>query len=79
MYAYISSIWEAASSQPIVIIFGMFSDLAVIINCAKFQNDRSKGFLSGGCLKMAWSHRQANSSVTLCLALTRLHVIIRLL
>jgi hypothetical protein len=35
----------AAPNQPIVIIFGMFSGLADVINCAKFQNDRSRGFV----------------------------------
>jgi hypothetical protein len=39
MYAYISHIREAASSQLIVTTFGMFSGLADVINCAKFQND----------------------------------------
>jgi hypothetical protein len=37
-------IWGAAPSQPIVTIFGTFSGLADVINCAKFQNDRSRGF-----------------------------------
>jgi hypothetical protein len=31
-------------SHLIVTIFGMFSGLADIINCAKFQNDRSRGY-----------------------------------
>jgi hypothetical protein len=44
IYAYISPIWGAAPTHPIVTIFGMFSGLADIINCAKFQNDRSRGF-----------------------------------
>jgi hypothetical protein len=44
IYAYISPIWGAATSHPIVTIFGMFSGLADVINCAKFQNDRSRGF-----------------------------------
>jgi hypothetical protein len=44
IYAYISPIWGAVPSQPIVTVFGMFSDRADIINCAKFQNDRLRGF-----------------------------------
>jgi hypothetical protein len=31
--------------HPIVIIFGMFSGLADVINCAKPQNDRSRDFV----------------------------------
>jgi hypothetical protein len=31
--------WGAAPTYPIVTIFGMFSGLADVINCAKFQND----------------------------------------
>jgi hypothetical protein len=38
-------IWGAAPSQPIVTVFGTFSGLADIINCAKFQNDRSRGLV----------------------------------
>jgi hypothetical protein len=48
IYAYISPIWGAAPSQPIVTIFGMSCGLADIINCAKFHNDRSRGFCSVG-------------------------------
>jgi hypothetical protein len=44
IYAYISPIWGAAATHPIVTIFDMFSGLADLINCAEFQNDRSKGF-----------------------------------
>jgi hypothetical protein len=73
IYAYISSMWGAAPSQPIVTIFGRCSGLADVINCAKFQNHWSRCF-SGG-LKMACSHRKGKSFLTLCLALTRLHVI----
>jgi hypothetical protein len=36
-------------SQPIIVtIFGGFSDLADVINCAKFQNDRLRGFCPVG-------------------------------
>jgi hypothetical protein len=35
---------EPPLANPIVIIFGMFNGLADVINCAKFQNDRSRGF-----------------------------------
>jgi hypothetical protein len=42
--AYISPIWGAAPSQPIITIFGMFNGLADLINCAKFQNDWLRGF-----------------------------------
>jgi hypothetical protein len=39
---------EPPLAHPIVTIFGMFSGLADVINCAKFQNDRSRGFCSVG-------------------------------
>jgi hypothetical protein len=38
----------SSPTHPIVTIFGMFSGLTDVINCAKFQNDRSRGFCSVG-------------------------------
>jgi hypothetical protein len=35
---------EPPLAQPIVTISGTFSGLADVINRAKFQNDRSRGF-----------------------------------
>jgi hypothetical protein len=58
---------ELPPSLPIVTIFGKFSGLADVIKSAKIQNDRSRGFLFGGYLKMACSHRKFKSSLTLSL------------
>jgi hypothetical protein len=35
---------EPPPAHSIVTIFGMFSGLADVINCAKLQNDWSRGF-----------------------------------
>jgi hypothetical protein len=43
---YISPIWGAATNKPLVTIFDKVSGLADVINCAKFNNDRSRGFRS---------------------------------
>jgi hypothetical protein len=66
MYAYVSPIRGAASSSPILAVFGKFGGLADVINCANFHNDQSKGFRSEGAQKLR-SHRKAKSSLTLCL------------
>jgi hypothetical protein len=60
---------DAAPTHPIVTIFGMFSGLADVINCAKFQNDRSRGFCSVGAI-LRHPPNKAKSSLTPCLALT---------
>jgi hypothetical protein len=40
---YISRICGADPTEPIVMIFGTSRDLADLINCAKFDIDRSRG------------------------------------
>jgi hypothetical protein len=46
---FISRIWGADPSKPIVIIFGTSRDLAKVINCAKFLIDRSRAELASFC------------------------------
>jgi hypothetical protein len=62
LYAYIPPMCGVAPSQPIVIMFDKFNGLANLIKCAKFQNDRSRGFRSAGTRK--WHvpmHRKTKS------------------
>jgi hypothetical protein len=49
--AYISPIWGAGPSQPILTIFDVFSDLADVIHCANFSERSVKGFLLDGAWK----------------------------
>jgi hypothetical protein len=60
MYAYISPIWGAAPSQPMVTIFGMFSVLTTIGQVVFVGRVPENGI----------SDRKAKSCLTLCLALT---------
>jgi hypothetical protein len=74
-YVYISPIGGAAPSKPIVTIFGKFSGLADVI---KLQNFRTIGqivFVRRVPENRMFPYREAKSSLALCLALTRLHVI----
>jgi hypothetical protein len=48
---YISRIWGADPTKPIVIIFGTSRELADVINCAKFHIDRSRGYGGAGVQK----------------------------
>jgi hypothetical protein len=48
---YISRIWGADPTEPIVINFCTSRDLADLINCAKFHFDRSRGYGVAGVQK----------------------------
>jgi hypothetical protein len=62
---YISRIWGADPTEPIVVIFGTSRDLADLINCAKFHIDGSKDYGVAGVQKShMFPYRKAESFIT---------------
>jgi hypothetical protein len=72
MHSDLSPIWGAASSEPVILMsFDKFGCITDIIKCTRFHNYRSRGSHFENCM----FHVEVKSSLTLCTALTRFHVI----